>query len=143
MTDPDYRKFRVLVVEDQPFIRQIVKGILRNLGFGEIREAADGTTALSSVQMNPPDIIVCDIQMEPMGGLEFLSILRGSRSARLKRVPFIFLTALGDETVVREAVGEGVDGYILKPVSQKALEARILSALLAVTRMDKSSSFPN
>jgi len=136
MNDPKYGKFDVLVVEDQPFIRQIVKGILRNLGFGSIREAGDGTQALASVQLAPPDLIVCDIQMEPMGGLEFLTILRGSASPRLRRVPFIFLTALSEEAVVREAVGEGVDGYILKPVTQKALEQRIHTALLAVTRKD-------
>ncbi|MBL8807077.1 MAG: response regulator [Rhodospirillales bacterium] len=131
MKEEKYREFRVLVVEDHPFTRQIVKGVLRNLGFGHIAEAGDGEMALANLQMSPPDLIVCDIHMEPMGGLALLSAIRASSSARLRRIPFVFLTSLNDEATIRGAIREGVDGYVLKPVTPSVLESRIDAALRA------------
>ncbi|MBM3554316.1 MAG: response regulator [Alphaproteobacteria bacterium] len=128
----DYRRIRVLIVEDQAFVRQLLKGLLRKMGFDEIEETKDGTEGWAALRRRPPDLILCDIQMKPMGGLEMLNLLRNSGEARLAGIPFIFLTSQDDASTVEAALGSGVDGYLLKPVSHQALQARIDAALKAV-----------
>jgi two-component system chemotaxis response regulator CheY len=132
----DYRKLRVLIVEDQPFIRQIVRGMLRKLGFDDIIEARDGQEGMAALFRRLPDLIICDIQMKPMGGLQFLEATRKADDQRVNRIPFLFLTSQDDETTIKAALGSGVDGYLLKPVAQDALQARIDAALKAVVRRD-------
>lgn len=70
---------RVMLVEDESFIRHTIRGLLRSLGAQEIREAADGTEALAALRNGfQPDIIFCDIQMTPMNGVTLLKAIRGA-----------------------------------------------------------------
>jgi two-component system chemotaxis response regulator CheY len=70
--EPDAATARVLVVEDNDFIRELVVTMLRDIGFRDIAQAGDGHDALSQIETADPGLIICDISMQPMDGLEFV-----------------------------------------------------------------------
>lgn len=123
--DIDYEKFGVLAVEDDAFQRGLVVQALRVIGFADIREAGDGESALKLCMARLPDVIVCDIEMAPMDGLDFLKALRRTKSGAVRSIPLVFLTSHNDSDTVREAVAAGVDAFIVKPPTLKSLKQRI------------------
>lgn len=125
MTQVDYQRLNVLVVEDQDMVREIIVAILRALGCINIRAAADGQQALGLVAEEAPDLILCDISMQPIDGFQFIERLL----AVGQRIPTIFLTAHSDSEFVRHAKRLGVDAYIVKPVKRAVLEERIRRVL--------------
>lgn len=120
---------RVLIVEDQEVIRQIVWKMLKDMGFGNIVEVGDGTQAVREVLATQPDLIICDIAMEPMDGLKFVETLQGRGYKGKDRIPTIFLTGHTERDLVIKAKQLGADGFLVKPVSAKDLRARITYAL--------------
>ncbi len=129
MTQIDYPRLHVLVVEDQQMIREIIVAILRALGCGTIRSASSGEEALRMVEEDPPDLILCDIGMEPVDGFEFVERLQKSGADGSKRVPTIYLTAHSTADFVARARQLGVEAYIVKPVKRAVLEERIRQVL--------------
>lgn len=121
MPQVEYPRLNVLVVEDQDMIREIVVAILRALGCGVVRSAADGQRALDMVAAEPPSLILCDISMQPMDGFQFVAALRQAG----RRIPIIFLTAHSTADFVDRARQAGVEAYIVKPVKRAILEERI------------------
>ena len=124
---PDYSRRAALVIDDHPFMREIVRNILRDIGFGTVLSAPDGTAALSTLRAGEYhfDLIICDVDMEPMNGLDFLGELRLSDADALRAIPVILLTAHADKMTVVGAMQAGTDAYLLKPVSRAALKARV------------------
>jgi len=133
MTKIDYQRLHVLVVEDQQMIREIIVAILRALGCGIIRSAARGDEALAMVEQDPPDLILCDIGMEPIDGFEFVEQMQKKGFDGPKRVPTIYLTAHSTSEFVTRAKQLGVDAYIVKPVKRAVLEDRIRHVLSPLT----------
>lgn len=127
---PDFlvRK-RVLIVEDQEVIRQIVWKMLKSMGFENIVEVGDGTQAVREVLATKPDLIICDIAMEPMDGIKFVETLQARGFKDKDRIPTIFLTGHTERDLVIKAKQLGADGFLVKPVSPKDLRARITYAL--------------
>ena len=84
MTRSDYSfsGMKALVIDDQAFVRRIVVGLLRQMGFHSVEEAEDGAEGLKLNNAILPDVIVCDIEMEPVDSLTFLQILRNSKDVR-------------------------------------------------------------
>lgn len=122
----DLTGLRILLVEDEVFIRRTVKMILRALGAPELREAGDGEAALHELHCGfRPHLILCDVQMEPMDGVSFLKHLRESRDRLLINVPVIMLTAAADKNTVTIVNDLGNCGYLIKPISPKSLSDRI------------------
>jgi two-component system chemotaxis response regulator CheY len=121
MTSP--KLSRILVVDDEPFIRRTVKSILRVVGQFHMEEAGDGETALGMMSSFRPDVVFCDVGMKPMSGFEFLEKMRllEDRELRAKRV--IMLTGDASEATVKTALRLKPDGYLVKPVSPKTLTA--------------------
>ena len=124
--NPTYAKVRVLVVEDNGFVRALVNKMLHNVGVREISEAADGGAALEKLPVVKPDVIICDIEMAPVGGIDFLKSLRDSPCAD---TPVIVLTSHADSDTVTQAKALGIDGFLAKPVSIGALKDRLDRAL--------------
>jgi two-component system, chemotaxis family, chemotaxis protein CheY len=120
---------RVLIVEDQEVIRQIVWKMLKVIGFGNIVEVGDGTQAIREVLATKPDLIICDIAMEPMDGIKFIETLQARGFKGKDRIPTIFLTGHTERDLVIKAKQLGADGFLVKPVSPKDLRARIAYAL--------------
>jgi two-component system chemotaxis response regulator CheY len=129
MVKPDYTRLNVLVVEDQEMVREIVVTVLRALGCGVIRAAGDGDAALAQVLEQPPDLILCDISMQPVDGFEFVARLAEKGFAGARRIPTIFMTAHSGADMVARAKQVGVDAYIVKPVKRTVLEERIAQVL--------------
>lgn len=124
-----YKNLHVLVVDDENFVRTMVKQMLRTLGINNIREADEGATALKEVQLFPPDLIICDLNMEPIDGMVFVQMLRNHYSAELRDIPVIILTGKNDLATVKEATAKGINGYLVKPVSLQSLRGRLDAVL--------------
>lgn len=126
MNDPvNYEQFTVLVIEDQPFVRRTIMQILAQIGFRRISEADNGETGMTQCIKINPDIIVCDIEMKPMSGLDFLAALRASTEVSNNRTPVVFLTNHTESEIVKKAMVLGVNGFVVKPPSFGALKERV------------------
>lgn len=122
MANSRYEKLRVLVIEDNAFVRSLVAKVLYNIGIRDIAQAVDGTTGLQQLAASKPDVVVCDIAMAPMGGLEFL---KASRAGAGADVPVIFLTSHTEPEIVMQAKELGVDSFLAKPISMGKLKERL------------------
>lgn len=121
---------KILVVDDMPTIRELVKSQLKALGFKNIIEASDGEAALNLVvNANavgiPVELIVSDWNMPKMTGLEFLRQVRATDA--LSKTPFILLTSESERDQVTEAILAGVSQYIVKPFAAKSFEEKLRS----------------
>ncbi len=114
---------RVLIVDDDPGIREVVRIALRREGF-ETQEAADGSEAVRSVESNPPDAVVLDILMPEMDGTEACRAIR-----RTSSVPIVFLSSKDEEIDRVLGLEMGGDDYVTKPFSPRELVARIRAVL--------------
>ena len=120
MFDPN---MDVLVVDDAATMRRIVRGLLRELGYKNIREADDGTTALDELKRKKADLVVADWNMPKMTGIDLLRTIRGDGG--LKDIPVLMVTAEAKQENIVEAVQAGVSNYILKPFNAKTLEEKL------------------
>ncbi len=115
---------KVLVVDDMMTMRKLVRKCLTDLGFTSVEEAADGQLAWAKLNETPDfGLIVSDWNMPNCTGLELLKKVRAD--SKLKALPFVLLTAEGEAQQVKEAVGAGVDGYILKPFTAENLKEKL------------------
>ena len=119
------KKLRVLIVDDSSVMRKIVERSLRQAGIeiGEVAEASNGAEALAEVHKAPFDLILSDINMPAMDGLEFLRNLANIESA--KGVPVVMITTEGSEARVVEALSSGARGYIRKPFTPEQVKERV------------------
>ncbi|MEH1127216.1 response regulator transcription factor [Micromonospora sp. CPCC 206061] len=115
---------RILVVDDDPTISDVVCRYLRLAGF-EVGMAADGATALAVVDRDPPDLVVLDLMLPGIDGLEVCRRLR----TRPDQIPIVMLTALGEESDRVLGLELGADDYMTKPFSPRELVLRAQSVL--------------
>lgn len=116
-------KLKVLVVDDFPTMRRIVKNLLKQLGFENIDEAEDGNMALNKMKSNSYGLVVSDWNMPNMEGIELLRNVRAD--AALKDTPFLMVTAEAEKEKVIEAIKAGVDNYIVKPFTAEILKEKL------------------
>lgn len=121
----------ILVVDDTPQLRRVMRSSLTSLGY-TIYEARNGEEALESFRAAPPDIILLDVNMPGMNGLETCREIR-----RTSTVPIIMLTVRNSERDKVLALDAGADDYVVKPFGMEELLARIRAALRRVTARDK------
>jgi two-component system chemotaxis response regulator CheY len=119
---------RILIADDMPTIRDLVKNQLKAMGFKNIIEAADGEQALNLlIQYNTPnsaiELVISDWNMPKMTGLEFLKQVRASDE--WANLPFVLLTSESERDQVTEAILAGVSQYIVKPFAAKAFEEKL------------------
>lgn len=117
---------RVLVVDDEPAIQELIRGVLRRGGF-ECSEASSAAEARNAIIAAPPDLILLDWMLPGHSGLEFASELR--RDAMTKSIPIIMITARTEELDKVRGLDTGADDYITKPFSPTELLARIRAVL--------------
>ncbi len=114
---------RVLLVDDDTTVADVVSRYLSNAGF-EVDTAADGWAALAAAERNPPDLVVLDLMLPGLPGLEVCRRLRGHG-----HVPVVMLTALGAESDRITGLETGADDYVTKPFSPRELVLRVQSVL--------------
>jgi CheY-like chemotaxis protein len=125
----DIKRARVVVVEDESVMSTFILNSLRRLGILDLYAFADGATALREVIKLKPDLILTDVHMQPVGGIEFVRQLRALPNNQLSNTKVIFLSADSSMATVGEALPLGVSGYIVKPPVLNALGAKIEQAL--------------
>lgn len=120
-----------LVIEDVPSMRQLIVLLLKEIGFRDVLSSEDGADGLNKVEHapHPVDIIICDLEMPIISGLEFIQMLRRSSTTSVKDTPVIVVTGYSEERNLYQAVQAGVHGFLVKPVSRTALEKRVRQAL--------------
>lgn len=123
---------RVLVVEDNAFVRDLVSRMLLEIGFTKVHTATDGQDALNQILHSIPHVIVSDINMKPMGGLEFLRRMKDHGFEGGARIPIIFLTVHSEPAFIKRAKELGADDFVLKPVTREMLASRVIKALSSV-----------
>ena len=119
---PD-QNMKILVVDDFSTMRRIVRNILKQLGYSNVIEADDGSTALDTLKKERIDFIVSDWNMPKMTGLELLKQVRGDDS--LKSIPFLMVTAEAKKENITDALQNGVSNYIVKPFTAETLKEKI------------------
>jgi two-component system chemotaxis response regulator CheY len=118
---------KVLVVDDFATMRRIIKNALKQIGFADIMEADDGTTALTLLKEKTFDLIISDWNMPKMNGLDLLKTVRGDE--KTSDIPFIMVTAEAQKENVLQAVQAGVSNYIVKPFTAEAMKAKLTQTL--------------
>ena len=117
------KDMRVLVVDDFSTMRRIIKNILRQLGFTNIIEADDGSTAWETLNKDKIDFVISDWNMPKMPGIELLRKVRGSEE--FANMPFLMVTAEAQQENIIEAVQAKVSNYIVKPFTAETLGQKI------------------
>ena len=124
---------RALIIDDSSVMRKIVERSLRQAGVNltQVLEAGNGSEALAVLEQSQVDLILCDIDMPIMDGLEFVKQLAGISNA--KDVPVVMITTEGSESHVVQALSCGARGYIRKPFTADQLKEHVLPVLAVKT----------
>jgi two-component system chemotaxis response regulator CheY len=117
------KNMKVLVVDDFSTMRRIVKNLLRDLGFTNIQEADDGSTALPMLQGGDFDFVVTDWNMPGMQGIDLLKAIRADAS--LSHIPVLLITAEAKKEQIVMAAQAGFNGYIVKPFTAATLKTKL------------------
>src|SRR5712692_6339039 len=117
---------RILIIEDDRDIVELVRYNLANEGF-QVSAASDGSTGLSTLKKSPPDLLLLDLMLPKLSGLEICREIR--RDESLNRLPILMLTARGDEADRVVGLEMGADDYVTKPFSPRELLARVKALL--------------
>lgn len=113
----------ILVVDDYATMIRIIRNLLKQIGFENVDDASDGSSALVKMQGKKYGLVISDWNMEPMTGYELLKEVRADGS--LSRTPFIMVTAESKTENVIAAKKAGVNNYIVKPFNAQTLKAKI------------------
>jgi two-component system chemotaxis response regulator CheY len=114
---------KFLVVDDFSTMRRIIKNLLHDLGYANVTEADDGTSALPILKAGGIDFLITDWNMPGMPGLELLKQVRAD--PRLAKMPVLMLTAEAKREQIVEAAQAGVSGYVIKPFTAAILKEKI------------------
>lgn len=117
---------RVLIVDDNPDVRAYVSGILRDRGY-QVITARNGAEGLSLAQAQPPQLVVTDLMMPQVSGLDLIRLMRQDET--LRGIPIILLTAKANEDTRIEGVEQGADAYLAKPFNDRELLAEVRNLL--------------
>jgi len=121
----DYAKIKILIIEDEGHTRALIRSQLHNLGLREIAEAHNGKEGMIQLVKVRPHLVLCDVHMDVMDGLEFLKTLRALKVEAVRNTPVVYLTADAQRDTVLFAKEHAVNGYLVKPVSAAQLKSHI------------------
>lgn len=123
------QSIEILIVDDNQYMRKVIRNLLVNLGVKNIHEAGDGIAGLEAIRTYSPDIAILDWEMPLLNGAELVRIVRSPGVFPIPDVPIIMLSGHGERWRVLEAARLGVNEFLKKPVSSKALLDRIVAIL--------------
>jgi len=126
---PDkYKDKCILIVDDQASIRAITRAYLMDAGFRFVIDACSAAVALDELEKYSVDLILCDVNMPEMSGLELLELIR--QDPRLEHIAVLIFTAHADVACVRKAMALNVCGFIIKPFQPLAMCKKIIKAFI-------------
>jgi two-component system, chemotaxis family, chemotaxis protein CheY len=120
---------RIVVIDDDPHMRKVVRTMLASIGARKTYEASDAMAGLGLIRDHAPDLVIVDWEMPTIDGAKFVRMVRSPGDFPLPDVPIIILTGHADRWRVLEAARAGANEFLLKPVSTKALQDRIIAIL--------------
>ncbi len=132
---------KVLIVDDERTMRKVTRSLLLAIGIRTVCEASDGHSGLEAIRTLLPDVVIVDWEMPSPNGPEFVRAVRSPEAFPLPDVPIIMLTGHGERSRVIEAVNLGVNEFLLKPVSTKALLGRLVSVIAKPRRIVKKGDY--
>jgi CheY-like chemotaxis protein len=132
---------KVLVVDDETYMRKVVRTLLMSVGVRTIYEAPDGPSGLEAIRNLMPDMVILDWEMPGLDGAGFVRMVRSPQTFPLPDIPIIMLTGHGERSRVIEAVEIGVNEFLLKPVSSKALRDRMVAVLAKPRPLVRSGDY--
>ena len=132
---------KVLVVDDEHYMRKVVRTLLMSIGVRTIYEAADGPSGLEHIRSIAPDVVILDWEMPGLDGAGFVRMVRSPDTFPFPDIPIIMLTGHGEHSRVVEAMRLGVHEFLVKPVSGRALYERLASVLLCPRPMVKRGDY--
>ena len=121
---------KVLVIDDEHYMRKVVRTLLMSLGVRTIYEAADGQGGLDLIRSMAPHVAIVDWEMPGLDGRAFVRTVRSPATFPYPDIPIIMLTGYSERSRVLEAMEIGVHEFLLKPVSSQALSDRLAAVLL-------------
>lgn len=129
MSDTDQNDINILIVDDYALTREMVRSILRNVGYKNITQAVNGRMAVTDISEAEIiyDLIICDWNMPGLTGLDVLKKVRGTEET--KNVPFLILTAEAEKEKVTAAINNGVSDFLLKPFTPGILIEKVKQLL--------------
>lgn len=118
---------KILIVDDVQSMRLVVKYTLGTMGIKNVDQASNGQQAIKYIKNNQYDLVISDMEMPILNGIELLKFIRADE--KFKNLNVIMLTSVSDEEQIREALSQGIDNYVLKPINPNILQKRIAAAL--------------
>ena len=115
----------ILLVDPNPFMRQLLNSVLRAFGATDIREATEGLAAFEEAKNFLPDMVITEYAMAPVDGLELARLLRRSQTSPNRHVPSVMATAYSEVHNFTRARDAGVNEFVIKPLSARSLMTRI------------------
>lgn len=125
----NFDSLRVLVVEDNSHVRALLRTILHALGVHDVDVASDGMAGFEAFIRLEYDIIITDLEMQPLTGIEFINLVRTSRKSPNPYIPVIMVTAYSDKERVTKARDHGVTEFLTKPFTVATLLRRITAII--------------
>jgi two-component system, chemotaxis family, chemotaxis protein CheY len=128
--DNDYLKdVSILIVDDQEFILNLVRAMLRVLGAEMIHDAKDGEQAWDCLKANSIDMLITDWYMKPVDGLELVHKIRNDKESPNPYLPIIMISGYSERARIFQARDSGINEFVVKPLSAKALFSRIMNVI--------------
>ena len=118
---------KIITVDDSATMRRIIKNSLKAIGYNDVIEAEHGQVGLAKIQNEGVDFVITDWSMPVMTGLELVHALR--QNPLTKALPILMVTAVGQKEEIVQAVGAGLNGYIVKPFEAETLHQKIKQVL--------------
>ena len=137
----DFSETRVLIIDDEEFMRIMVRRLLKNIGVTNVSEAADGADGLTKLTSDPPDLIILDIMMEPMNGLKFLKMLRTGMSGAPRDLPVVVITGSAEQAVFGTAMKLDCNAFVRKGDGQDAIQGRMARVLDETTEIKEAGAY--
>jgi len=120
-----YELLKILLVDDNHHMRLLLGEILRALGVRQLYEASDGAQGLQMMKNHPVDIVMTDLSMQPMDGIDFVRLLRNSPDSPNQMCPVIMITGHSTMQRVNEARNAGVNEFLAKPLTARGVIERL------------------
>jgi len=120
---------KVLVVDDSSTARKFLTEMLHEMGVGTVKGAVDGAEAIAVLRAYPADIMLCDLHMAPLDGIELTRLLRNSSDSPNPYIPIIMLTGDATQVQLKNAINAGVQAFMSKPIKMNALHRKLYAIL--------------
>ena len=124
-----YKSVKILLVDDNQHMRAITSAVLQSAGVRDVHEAGDGPLALEILKAHDIDVAIVDFNMSPMDGVEFTRLVRNSPGSANPYLPIIMMSGHSEKHRVTEARDAGVNEFVVKPITAKAILDRIQAVI--------------